>query len=57
MGIVLSTFVEDYNQNFSYRIPFHIPLNDSSDEDEQFTPIFSRIDIEIITISSGSDTD
>ena len=57
MGIVLSTFLEDYNQNFSYRIPFHIPLNDSSDEDEQFTPIFSRIDIEIITISSGSDTD
>ena len=48
MGGVLSTFLEDYNQNFSYRIPFHIPLNDSSDED---------IDIEIITISSGSDTD
>ena len=54
MGIVLSTFLDDYNRNFSYRIP----LNDSSDEeDEQFTRIFSRIDIEIITISSESDTD
>ena len=57
MGMVLSPFLEDYNQNFSYRIPFHIPLYDSSDEDKQFTAIFSRINIEIITISSGSDTD
>ena len=56
MGIVLSTFLEDYNQNFSYRILFHIPLNDSSDEDEQFT-VYNRIDTEIVTISSGSDTD
>ena len=55
MGTVLSTFLVDYNKNFSYRIP----LNDSSDEeDEQFTPILSRIDVEIITISSSeSDTD
>ena len=52
MGIVLSTFLDDYNRNFSYSIP----LDDSSDE--QFTPILSRIDVEIITISSSeSDTD
>ena len=55
MGGVLSTFLEDYNQNFSYRIPFHIPLDDSSDEDEQFI-VYSRVDIGIIPISSGSDT-
>ena len=40
MGTVLSTFLVDYNRNFSYRLP----LNDSSDEeDEQFTPLLSRI--------------
>ena len=56
MGTVLSTFVVDYNRNFSYKLP----LDDSSDEEdfEQFTPILSRIDVEIITISSSeSDTD
>ena len=52
MGGVLSTFLEDYNQNLSYRIPFHTPLNDSSDEDEQFT-VYSHIDIDIVTVSSG----
>ena len=52
MGSVLSTFVVDYNRNFSYRTP----LVDSSDEEDflQFSPILSRINVQIITIS---DTD
>ena len=53
MGSVLSTFVEDYNEIFSYRIPSHIPMNDSSDEDEQFI-IYSREDVRIVTIDSDS---
>ena len=56
MGKVLGTFLVDYNRNFSYQIP----LDDSSDEEdfEQFTPILSRINVEIITISSSeSETD
>ena len=55
MGSVLSTFVEDYNENFSYRIPSHIPMNDSSDEDEQFI-VYSRVDVRIVTIDSESDS-
>ena len=55
MGSVLSTFVEDYNEIFSYRIPSHIPMNDSSDEDEPFI-IYSRIDVRIVTIDSESDS-
>ena len=56
MGTVLNTFVVDYSRNFS-RI---IPLDNASDEEdfEQFTPILSRINVEIITISSSeSETD
>ena len=56
MGTVLSTFLVDYNRNFSYKLL----LDSSSDEEdfEQFTPILSCIDVEIITISySESDTD
>ena len=55
MGSVLSTFVQDYNDNFSYRLPSHIPMDDSSDEDEQFT-VYSRIDVRIVTIDSKSDS-
>ena len=55
MGSVLSTFVQDYNKNFSYRIPSHIQMNDSSDEDEQFI-IYSRVDVRIVTIDSESNT-
>ena len=52
MGSVLSTFVVDYNRNFSYGTP----LVDSSDEEDflQFSPILSRINVLIIMIS---DTD
>ena len=55
MGSVLSTFVQDYNENFSYRIPSHIQMNDSSDEDEQFI-VYSSIDVRIVTIDSESDS-
>ena len=55
MGSVLSTFVQDYNENFSYRIPSHIQMNDSSDEDEQFI-VYSRVDVRIVTIDSESNT-
>ena len=55
MGSVLSTFVQDYNENFSYRIPSHIQMNDSSDEDEQFI-IYSRVDVRIVTIDSEANT-
>ena len=55
MGAVLSTFVEDYNENFSYRNPSHIPMDDSSDEDEQFI-VYSRVDVRIVTIDSESDS-
>ena len=55
MGSVLSTFVEDYNENFSYRIPSHIPMDDSSDEDEQFI-VYSRVDVRIVTIDSESES-
>ena len=55
MGAVLSTFYVDYTANFSYKMP----LDDSSDEDDDlFTPVLSRVGIEIITISSNeSDTE
>ena len=49
MGSVLSTFVQDYNDNFSYRLPSHIPMDDSSDEEEQFI-VYSRVDARIVTI-------
>ena len=55
MGSVISTFVEDYNAIFSYRIPSHIPMDDSSDEEEQFI-IYSHTDVRIITIDSDSDS-
>ena len=55
MGSVLSTFVEDYNEIFSYRIPSHIPMDDSSDEDEQFI-VYSRVDVRIVTSNSESDS-
>ena len=55
MGSVLSTFVEDYNENFSYRMPSPTRMDDSSDEDEQFI-VYSRVDVRIVTIDSGSDT-
>ena len=55
MGSVLSTFVEDYNENFSYRIPSHIPMDDSSDADDQFI-VYSRVDVRIVTIDSESDS-
>ena len=55
MGSVLSTFVQDYNENFSYRIPSHIQMDDSSDEEEQFI-IYSRVDVRIVTIDSESDS-
>ena len=55
MGSVLSTFVEDYNEIFSYRIRSHIPMDDSSDEEEPFI-IYSRIDVRIVTIDSESDS-
>ena len=53
MGSVLSTFVEDYNEIFSYRIRSHIPMDDPSDEDEPCV-IYSRIDVRIVTIDSDS---
>ena len=55
MGSVLSTFVEDYNEIFSYRLPSHIPMDDSSDEEEQFI-VYSRVDVRIVTIDSESNT-
>ena len=55
MGSVLSTFVQDYNDNFSYRLPSHIPMDDSSDEEEQFI-VYSRVDARIVTIDSESDS-
>ena len=50
-GSVLSTFIVDYNENFSYRNP----LSESLDEDDflQFSPILSRVNIPIITISDS----
>ena len=55
MGSVLSTFVQDYNENFSYRTPSHIQMDDSSDEEEQFI-IYSRVDVRIVTIDSESES-
>ena len=55
MGSVLSIFVQDYNANFSYHIPSHIPMDSSSDEDEQFI-VYSRVDVRIVTIESESDS-
>ena len=55
MGSVLSTFVEDYNEIFSYRLPSHIPMDDSSDEDEKFI-IYSRADARIVNIDTESDS-
>ena len=51
----ISAFVQDYNENFSYRIPSHIQMNDSSDEDEQFI-FYRRVDVRIVTIDSESDS-
>ena len=55
MGSVLSTFVQDYNENFSYRTPSQFQMDDSSDEEEQFI-IYSRVDVRIVTIDSESDS-
>ena len=55
MGSVLSTFVEDYNWCMSYRLPSHIPMDDSSDEDEPFM-VYSRADARIVNIDTESDS-
>ena len=55
MGSVLSTFVEDYNEIFSYRLPSHIPMDDLSDEDEPFM-VYSRADARIVNIDTESDS-
>ena len=55
MGSVLSTLVEDYNGIFSYRLPSHIPMDDSSDEEEPFMD-YSRADARIVNIDTESDS-
>ena len=58
MGTVLSTFLVDYNQHFSYKHTHSLDSSLSEEDFEQFTPILSRIGVEIITISSSeSDSD
>ena len=52
MGIVLSTF---YTENFSYCVPPHILIDDTSDEESQFI-VYSRVDAKIVTIESDSDS-
>ena len=55
MGSVLSTLVEDYNGIFSYRLPSHIPMVDSSDEEEPFM-VYSRANTRIVNIDTESDS-
>ena len=55
MGAVLSTLSIEYNHHFSYKLSINI----SSDEEdfETFFPILSTVGVEIVTISSDSETD
>ena len=55
MGSVLSTLVEEYIEVFSYRLPSHTPMDDSSDEDEPFM-VYSRADARIVNIETESDS-
>ena len=48
---MLSTLVEDYNGIFSYRLPSHIPMDDSSDVEEPFM-VYSRVDARIVNIDT-----
>ena len=58
MGTVLSTILVDLYQHFSYKHTHSLDSSLSEEDFEQFTHILSRIDVEIITISSSeSDSD
>ena len=54
MGNVISTFFTDYNTHFSYKTSLDNSLNE--EKFEHFTHILSQIDIQIIDVSSESES-
>ena len=55
MGNVISTFFTDYNKHFSYKAPLDSLLDE--EKFEYFPQILSQIDVEIIDVSSESESD